>query len=82
MIQNICGGAAVAFVVFALFSTGVLSKLAWAAVFATFTVTFITDGGRDYGWAGASGAIAVCKAADAVNTWAKGRRARKAAVDA
>lgn len=77
MIQDICTGVAVMFALLGLFSTGVPSRLAWAAVFVTFTVSFAALGGSDYGWAGGCAAVAIHKAATAVNDWAKGRRMRR-----
>jgi hypothetical protein len=77
MIQDICDGAAPAFFVFAIFTTGALSKLAWAAMWATFATTNIAEGGDGYAWGGAMGALAVCMTAGAVSDWAKGRRARR-----
>ena len=79
MIQDICDGAVPAFAVFALFSTGVLSKLAWAAMFAAFATSEGAD--RSYGWLGVNGAIAVCITAEAISDWVKVRRARKRASD-
>lgn len=76
MIQDICDGAAPAFFVFAIFASGVLSKLAWAAMFATFATSNIAQGGSGYGWGGAMGALALCLAGDAIHDWAKERRAR------
>lgn len=82
MIQDICDGAAPAFFVFAIFSTGVLSKLAWAAMFAVFATSNIAQGGNGYAWGGAMAALALCLAAGAVSDWAKERRTRRGRVDA